>query len=634
MYVYGSEDRAARRGLGHHVGVVRTDRRGDREALRERGPYRRRQRSLPRQTSSASTRPDRKATGIKGVFLDQLRLDPGLTILAVGTERGRIPGGPAASRTTRSGPVQRARPLGERWCSRPVLEDGSFGAPNQSAAGYDPRRRPWYRAAIAAGGPAWSAPTRCTRTPTSPWRLPPRFPADGTVIGVATATITLGTLSEYLAANQARPKTASSTSAGADGLLVASSSASVLDAAGLPATSACRPRGSRCSRPPPKRRRSRRPGTGRPGTADSRSAWTASSFLGRAVPFAPNLDLDWTIVIAVEERSYAGKLLEADIRNFVLFVLFLATSFVVGWFVVDYVTKPIRALADGVDILEPGSAVPRELSAFAMRRNEFGRLSRSFLAMKIRLDESFGSIEASLAEKEVLLKEVHHRVKNNLQIVSSILSIQSGTVVDEAAKEAFEDCQDRIQAMALVHEEVYQTGSFVELGMSGYLHRICETLHWGRIRGACQTAFAVDVAEDAALSPRQGHPLRPRRQRTRHQRAQARLPGQGPGHRDGVVPPATASPGRLLVADDGVGIDAAGKAALSGTPGDRPRGHRRTARPGPRVPARRDHRLRRDARRRDGWSASISPSESPGSSAVKRRPARLNVAVFSIPCVY
>jgi two-component sensor histidine kinase len=157
-------------------------------------------------------------------------------------------------------------------------------------------------------------------------------------------------------------------------------------------------------------------------------------------------------------------------------------------------------MAEGVDILRPGKAIPEELSAFATRDNELGRLSRSFVAMKVRLDESFGALETSLAEKDVLLKEVHHRVKNNLQIVSSILSIQAGTLEDEGARSSFDECQNRIQAMALVHEEVYRTGSFVELGMRGYLSRICETLGWGRAAGACRTAISVRVDESAVLS--------------------------------------------------------------------------------------------------------------------------------------
>jgi len=223
-------------------------------------------------------------------------------------------------------------------------------------------------------------------------------------------------------------------------------------------------------------------------------------YLGRAIPFSPGPGLNWTIVLSVAEDSYSAKLLSADIKNFVLLMLCLGASLFIGWLVVDYITKPIRIMADCVDVLLPGKAIPDRLSSFTNRDNELGRLSRSFIAMKIRLDEIFGALGTSLAEKDVLLKEVHHRVKNNLQIVSSILSIQAGNLDDDDARSAFDECQNRIQAMALVHEEVYRTGSFVELGMHGYLTRICEALSWGRNRNACATVINVQADESAVLS--------------------------------------------------------------------------------------------------------------------------------------
>lgn len=105
----------------------------------------------------------------------------------------------------------------------------------------------------------------------------------------------------------------------------------------------------------------------------------------------------------------------------------------------------------------------------AERTAELSRLNAQLQMEMAERQQAMQAIEVSLREKEVLLKEIHHRVKNNLQVLSSLLSLQAGSETDGAVLLALEDSQNRVRSMAMIHEKIYRSESLAAIDFGEYV---------------------------------------------------------------------------------------------------------------------------------------------------------------------
>ena len=135
------------------------------------------------------------------------------------------------------------------------------------------------------------------------------------------------------------------------------------------------------------------------------------------------------------------------------------------------------------------------LCSAAEMRDETGRLEGFVcVAWNIqRQKETRQQLLDSLREKELLLLEVHHRVKNNLQVVSSLLNLQAQELQDPHVIQVFEECQGRVRSLALVHEQLYRSQDLSRIDFATYVQELVELLVQGLSDGAARVRFQFDL---------------------------------------------------------------------------------------------------------------------------------------------
>jgi PAS domain S-box-containing protein len=142
-----------------------------------------------------------------------------------------------------------------------------------------------------------------------------------------------------------------------------------------------------------------------------------------------------------------------------------------------------------------GSEFPVELWTSVVHNDEGDPVALVGVARDItERKQADESIRASLREKEVLLKEIHHRVKNNLQVISSLLSLQAEYLTDESMLRIMRESQGRVKSMALVHEKLYQSHNLAEIDFGDYVRVLVMQLF--RSYGIAQDSVHMVITAD------------------------------------------------------------------------------------------------------------------------------------------
>lgn len=139
-------------------------------------------------------------------------------------------------------------------------------------------------------------------------------------------------------------------------------------------------------------------------------------------------------------------------------------------------------------IRKDGSIFSEGLS-LSLKNNVIIRICRDITPLKKYQDD----IESSLKQKEILLREIHHRIKNNLLVVSSLINWQSDFFDDPQVLSAMEDSQNRIRSMALIHEKLYGSSNLMTIDLADYLKTLVDEVHSSSQRFSNRVEIKFDL---------------------------------------------------------------------------------------------------------------------------------------------
>lgn len=215
---------------------------------------------------------------------------------------------------------------------------------------------------------------------------------------------------------------------------------------------------------------------------------------------------DWQKRILAELRFTGEYDIFSYFRNLSVTIIILIVALLVTFGGMSYtifslwVGKPLAKISDSL-----AEKNPQKIAKLKETDNEFGEIAKL-------IDDFFGQtkmleheneerklveekLKRSLTEKDILLREVHHRVKNNMQVITSLMKLQAAKIDNREITEQFDQLRLRVQSMAMVHERLYKTKDFSDIDFKEYIHDLADNLYKSHLVEAKDIKMEYDIDE-------------------------------------------------------------------------------------------------------------------------------------------
>ena len=202
---------------------------------------------------------------------------------------------------------------------------------------------------------------------------------------------------------------------------------------------------------------------------------------------------DTFIVVTLPEKKWFSREVFSSFTSLLIPILaWVLTLLAIWWASSKLVLRPIDSMRRQLEVFKSSSQHPR-LTFSRPPPRELSDLAQSFNDLSDVVEQQEVELKTSLMEKETLLREIHHRVKNNLQIIISLLNMQERKISDKTGLAAITESRNRVNAIALVHKALYESETLKFIDMDVFLRQLIGQLERALLLDTRKIELSLDV---------------------------------------------------------------------------------------------------------------------------------------------